>query len=194
MFYLPYIRSTRVAALGSEVSAISCLPAKSDSFISSQLAVAYWSTNRVDVFYIGRDKEKGLGRLERQDMSEPLPAPVRSVQFVEFDANEKYLICGLADGSFAHFAWDQAIRSLVNKKIVSLGSAPVHLSVCEVDGKKAIFAAGGRSTVIAPDKKKLSHSPVILKVGSFCVSPKDSPPDEPSGFDSNLPCQHGDIS
>ena len=175
------------------MSAISCLPAKDGNLTTTQIAVSYWSTNRVEVLYIGKNPETRLSRLERQDTSDPLPALVRSVQFFEFDINEKYLICGLGDGSFAHFAWNSAVRRLEDKKIVTLGSAPVHLSVCEVDGKKAIFAAGSRSTVIALDKKNLSHSPVMLKVSSSCMSLEDSQSDKPLGFDRSLSCQHGDI-
>lgn len=121
-------------------------------------------TNRVEIIHIGKDKATGLGSLDTLDKSEPLPALVRSVQFFTFGGNDKYLICGLADGSFAHLAWKPATKKLVDMKIVSLGNAPVHLSVCEVDGKKAIFAAGNRATVVALDKQKLSHSPVMLKV------------------------------
>ena len=179
--------------LASEVSAISCLPAKDGNLTTTQIAVSYWSTNRVEVLYIGKDPKTRLSRLSRQHISDPLPALVRSVQFFEFDMSEKYLICGLADGTFAHFAWNTTLRRLEDKKIMALGNAPVHLSVCEVDGKKAIFAAGTRSAVIALDKKKLSHSPVMLKVGSVSILLEDCLTDETPGFDRNLPYSHGNI-
>lgn len=153
--------ATRYSPPSPEISAISILPPKSETPFSAQLAASYWLTNQVEIFHI--TKVSGLGSLVPLHKSEPLPALVRSVQFCAFDGKEAYLVCGMANGSFAHFAWKPATKTLVDKKVVSLGNAPVHLSVCEVDGKRAIFAAGNRATVLALDKQKLSHSPVMLK-------------------------------
>lgn len=102
--------------------------------------------------------------------TDPLPALVRSLQLFNFGVDRRdsdyqiYLLCGLADGSLAHFKFDSKAKQLSEKKIISLGHAPVNLTVCEVEKKASIFAAGDRATVVSLDNKKLIHSPVMLKV------------------------------
>lgn len=100
----------------------------------------------------------------------PLPALVRSLLFVNFGmaTNTKsedyrpYLLAGLADGSLVTYVWKDG--ELKDRKIITLGHTPVTLTPCIIDGRSTVFAAGNRAMVLSWDKKKLSYSPIMLKV------------------------------
>jgi DNA damage-binding protein 1 len=153
-----------------EVSAISCLPATATSPFSPFVAVSYWRTNHTEILQFSQEK---LVTIVKTD---PLLAVVRSLQLFNFNVRRDnpdyqiYLICGLGNGSLAQFKFDPKAKQLSDKKIVSLGHAPVNLTVCEVSEKASIFAAGNRATVVSLDNKKLVHSPVMLKVCSYLSS------------------------
>ncbi|RXW24467.1 hypothetical protein EST38_g1372 [Candolleomyces aberdarensis] len=160
-----------------EVSAISCLPATSTSPFSPFVAVSYWRTNHAEILQFSQEK------LVTVVKTDALPAIVRSLQLFNFNVQKGlpdyqiYLICGLGNGSLAHFKFDPKAKQLLDKKIVSLGHAPVSLTVCEVNTKASIFAAGNRATVVSLDNKKLVHSPVMLKdmVGACRFNSKSFP-------------------
>lgn len=132
--------------------------------------MAYWEPRTVQIFNV-RPNEPLKAEIA-PDSLPALPALARSLQLYNFGKNispkgpdfQGYLICGLADGSVVHFAWDAVGHRLSDRKVISLGNSPVHLTVCQVDGKKAIFAAGDRATVLSTEKGKLVQSPVMLKV------------------------------
>ena len=102
--------------------------------------------------------------------TQPLPSLVRSLLLYNFgsDSNPKsegycpYLLVGLSDGSLGTFAWKD--KDLQEKKLVSLGHAPISLAPCIVDGKRTVLAVGNRATLVSFDKKRLQFSPVSLKV------------------------------
>lgn len=77
-----------------------------------------------------------------------------------------YLLAGLSDGSVATFAWQD--QQLKDRKIVSLGHAPVSLVFCAVQegDARTVLAAGNRAIVFAYERGRLVHSPILLKVGS----------------------------
>jgi len=102
--------------------------------------------------------------------SPPLPALVRSAILHNFgsDASSKgadhhpHVLAGLADGSVVYFPWKD--RQFKDRKTISLGHAPVSLTVFQIDGKRAVFAAGHRAAVLSWEKKRVHTSPIMLKV------------------------------
>lgn len=148
------------------MSAVSLMPVNTQLPFSILFTAAYWETNIVEIFSM---KGNTLSPLAR---SPPLPAIVRSLLLFNFgnDNSSKgedyhaFMLAGLGDGSIATMMWKDG--GLHDLKIVSLGHAPVNLTPCEVDGKKAVFAAGNRSTLFSFDKNRLVNSPITLKVCS----------------------------
>lgn len=108
--------------------------------------------------------------------SPPLPALVRSAILYNFgsDTSPKgadyypHVLAGLGDGSVVYFAWKD--KQFKDRKTISLGRAPVSLTACQVDGKRAVFAAGNRATVLSWEKKRVHTSPIMLKVPNFKFS------------------------
>lgn len=85
----------------------------------------------------------------------------------------------------ATFSWQD--NQLKDRKIISLGHAPVNLVVCRVhlesaggggnsrdgqtskeneSGVKTVLAAGNRAIVFSHERNRLVHSPILLKVRS----------------------------
>ncbi|KAK2459647.1 hypothetical protein APHAL10511_008292 [Amanita phalloides] len=153
-----------MAELGKlpEISAVSCTPLDSRYF-TNHFAVSYWGKNDVEIF---TPTKGGLTTVCR---TSPLPNLVRSLFLYNFgsDTNTKgedhhpYLLVGLSDGSLVSFAWRN--KNLKEKKLVSLGHAPISLAPCMVDDKRTVLAAGNRATLLSFDKKRLQFSPVSLK-------------------------------
>lgn len=108
-------------------------------------------------------------KLESLSKTPPLPAVVRSLVLHNLGTESSgsnshpYVLAGLGDGSVAIFAWKDN-KELADKKLISLGYAPVSLSLCEVEGKKAVFAAGTQATIVSWDGRRLRDSPIMLKV------------------------------
>lgn len=117
--------------------------------------------------------------LRTQDPQDPLapltesvalPALPRSVLLHNFGSGrsskeedfQPHVLAGLTDGSVVALSFKN--NELKDQKVFSLGTAPVSLSVCEVDGKRTVFASGSRSAVFFWDKQRLRQSPVMLKV------------------------------
>jgi DNA damage-binding protein 1 len=157
--------------LKSEISAVSFIPLNPQKAFSSNLIVAYWISNIVELFTI----EKGILKSSNESKTPSLPAVVRSVLLYNFGSDtsskgadyQPYLLAGLGDGSVVSFTCKGGC--LTGQKIVSLGHAPVSLTSCVVDGKKAVFAAGNRATVFFCDKNRLVNSAIMLKVSTFNI-------------------------
>lgn len=147
----------------SQISAMSLSLLNPQAAFSNRLLVAYWKTNVVEIFDIGKE-------LQSRVCSPALPSLVRSILLYNFgsDKNSKgldyhpYLLAGLGDGSVATMSFKGG--QLKDLKIISLGHAPVQLTPCVVEGRQSVFAAGYRSTVFFVDKGRLVNSPIMLKV------------------------------
>lgn len=143
---------------------MSCTPINPSKAFTNIIPVGYWETNVVEVLSI---HERGFISLYK---SNPLPALLRSLLFYNFgsDHNPKaegyhpYLLAGLSDGSLITFTWKD--KQLKDLKLISLGHAPVSLTPSQVDGKRIIFAAGNRATILSWEKKRLNYSPIMIKV------------------------------
>lgn len=148
----------------SEISAVSCVPLDPAKFFSNYITVSYWGSNVVEIFLLEAEVFVPVSK------SSPLPALVRSVVLHNFGSDHSskgidhhpYVLAGLGDGSLVLLPWKD--RQLKDKKIISLGQAPVSFSVCEVDKKRVIFAASNRATLVSLDKNRLRISPIMLKV------------------------------
>ncbi|GLB38302.1 putative CPSF A subunit region [Lyophyllum shimeji] len=146
-----------------EISAVSCAPLDPSKPFANYVTVSYWGTNVIEIFVLDPQGFVSVAK------SSPLPALVRSVLLYSFGSDHSskgqdyhpYLLAGLADGSFVYFPWKD--KQLHDRKIISLGHAPVSLSACVVDGKRSVFAAGNRATVLSWEKKRLHSSPIMLK-------------------------------
>ncbi|KAG6831652.1 hypothetical protein H0H87_004602 [Tephrocybe sp. NHM501043] len=142
-----------------EISAISCAPLDPAKPYSKHLVVSYWETKTIEVFTFN------LNGLVFSAKTPCLPASVRSVLLYDFSAKGEdhryYLLAGLTDGSVACFSWKD--KQLGDMKIIPLGHIPVTLTACQVDDKRAVFAAGNRATVLSWEKKRLHSSPIMMR-------------------------------
>jgi DNA damage-binding protein 1 len=148
----------------SEVSAISCTPLDPSKYFSNYILVSYWGSNSVEIF---TPESTGFSFVCK---TPPLPSLVRSLLLHNFglDHSSKgpdyhpYLLVGLGDGSIVSFSWKN--KQFKDQKVMSLGHAPVCLTTCQVEGRRSVFAAGSRAMVLSWQKKRLHHSPIMLKV------------------------------
>ncbi|KIL67911.1 hypothetical protein M378DRAFT_185481 [Amanita muscaria Koide BX008] len=146
-----------------EISAVSCTPIDFTRFFTPHIVVSYWGKNAIEIFAIANPTLNSLYK-EHQ-----LPSLVRSLLLYNFGTDpsskgndyQPYLLVGLSDGSLVTFIWRD--KELQEKKLVSLGHAPIILTPCTVEGKRAVLAAGSRATLVSFDKKRLQFSPVSLK-------------------------------
>ncbi|KXN88147.1 DNA damage-binding protein 1a [Leucoagaricus sp. SymC.cos] len=164
-----------------EISAISCTPLNPMKAFSQYVLVSYWDSNTIEVFI---PSETGFKSIHK---TSSLPSLVTSLLFYNFGSDQSskgtdyhpYLLAGLGDGSVATFAWQD--HHLKDRKIISLGHAPVSLVVSKVDlglgggtgvdgtkGKdgnsvRTVLAAGNRAIVFAHERNRLIHSPILAK-------------------------------
>ncbi|TFK20000.1 hypothetical protein FA15DRAFT_673909 [Coprinopsis marcescibilis] len=167
--------------LGAEVSAVSCQPVDETQQFSTIFLVAYWepasedagTNTSVEVFKL---KGKSLVSAEKIVPNKTFSAVVRSLLLYNFGTDtstegldyHSYLLCGLTDGTLAHFKWMKG--QLSDQKVVALGHAPIHMMSCSVDGRRSVVAAGNRATVFSFERKRLTHSPVMLKdLSAACI-------------------------
>ncbi|KAK7056644.1 hypothetical protein VNI00_002361 [Paramarasmius palmivorus] len=163
--------------LQTEISAISVAPLKDSDVSTRFIGIAFWTTNQIKVY---RYTVHGL-KVQFQSM--PLPAMVRSLLFFDFGrgktseqtGHHPCLIAGLSNGSVVSFVLDfewkkqkngpdyMVLKGFKDMKIVSLGVNPVCLSVCPVEGKRAVIASGSRSTILSWERSRVHYSPVVLK-------------------------------
>ncbi|THV04459.1 hypothetical protein K435DRAFT_649225 [Dendrothele bispora CBS 962.96] len=147
----------------TEISAVSCTPLNSSKNFTSNVAVAFWHTNRIKIL---KFSEEGFTFITE---SPELSAPARSLLFYNFGIDNKpdesdyhaFLLAGLADGTLVTMTWIR--NELHSVKVVSLGAGPVCLSADEVQGKRTVLAAGSRSVMVSWEKSGLHYSPVTLK-------------------------------
>ncbi|KAF4605198.1 hypothetical protein EYR40_003981 [Pleurotus pulmonarius] len=149
--------------ISQEVSAISCAPIGNSPYFTRYIALAYWEKNVVEILRLGKGN-----KLESISKTSALPAVVRSLVLHNFGTESSgsnsrpYVLAGLGDGSVAIFDWKDN-KELSDKKLLSLGHAPVSLSLCEVEGKTAVFAAGTQATIVSWDGRRVRDSPIMLK-------------------------------
>lgn len=122
--------------------------------------MAYWQSKVIEIF------KSIQSSVEVVATSPVLSSVVRSLLFFQAtsadgDTSPTFIIAGLADGSLVHFQWTK--DGLLDMKTISLGAAPVSLTVCPVDGSDTIFATGSRSLILSWEKKRLRSSPILLK-------------------------------
>jgi DNA damage-binding protein 1 len=167
VFFCRHLNSLSSQGNTAEISTVSCTPQDPSKYFSNYITVSYWGRNEIEVFGLNHQGFVSMSK------SPPLPALVRSAILYNFgsDASAKgadyhpHVLAGLADGSIVYFAWKD--KQLKDRKTILLGHAPVSLTVCQVDGKRAVFAAGSRATVLSWEKKRVHTSPIMLKVLSF---------------------------
>ena len=147
-----------------EISAVSCTPIDSSRYFTQHIVVSYWGKNAVEIFALTAN---GLTSVHKVPQ---LPSLVRSLLLYNFGTNpspkgedyQPYLLVGLSDGTLVTFVWRD--KEMKEKKLVSLGQAPITLAPCMVEGKRTILAAGNRALLVSFDRKRLQFSPVSLKV------------------------------
>ena len=152
---------TNYDSVPDEVSAISCVPIDPSKPYTDIVVIAHWRKLQVVVYSL-------VGKPKALCTPLQLSAPACSLLFHNFGTDTKenahtYLLCGLTDGSVTSLVWDNSQR-LRDMKNVSLGTLPVCLSACQVNGKNAVFAAGTRASLLSWDKRHLTFSPVISRV------------------------------
>ena len=153
---------------GKEIAAISCAPLDSTKNFSPFVAVSFWESNTIQLLNV-KDPETPL---LPHSTSASLPALPHSLLLHNFgtgrnlqDADfQPYVVAGLADGTVACLSFRNNSNELKDQKLFSLGTAPVSLTVTEIDGKRAVFATGSRAAVFYWDKQRLRQSPVMVKV------------------------------
>ncbi|KAF9463019.1 CPSF A subunit region-domain-containing protein [Collybia nuda] len=161
----------------AEISTVSCVLLDPLKRFSSYITISYWESNIVDILLLDPSGFISVSKTQK------LPALVRSAFLYNFGSDRTakgndyhpYLLIGLGDGSLVSFSWKD--KQLKDKKIISLGHAPVSLTPCQVDGKRTVFAAGNRATVLSWEKKRLHNSPIMLKevVGASALNTKTFP-------------------
>lgn len=148
----------------NEISAVTCTPLDSSKFFATYFAVSFWGSNNVTVLALEK------GEIKTVCPPTPLPALARSLLLFNFGSGRAakdaeyhpHLLAGLADGSVVSFSFKN--KELREKKIASLGTAPVFLSPCLVDGRRTVLASGNRASILYWDKQRLQQSPVMLRV------------------------------
>lgn len=163
-----------------EISAISCTPLNPTRAFTQFIVVSYWVCNTIEVFSVTESGFKSIYS------SSSLPSLVTSLLLHNFGSEQDskgldyhpYLLAGLSDGSVATFSWQG--QQLKDRKIISLGHAPVSLIVYTAalgssgnssvgsgkDGSdvKTVLAFGNRAIVFSHERNRLVHSPILLKV------------------------------
>lgn len=161
-----------------EICAISCLPFDPSKHFSLYIAVSFWGENSVTVLSLERPDDY----MATVYTSPPLPSLPGTLLMYNFGLGRKtkdadyhpHVLAGLLDGTVVAFSFKKG--ELRDKRIYSLGSLPVSLSTCIVDGRRSVFATGSRSSVFYWNKQRLQQSHILLKVGSvwsltyFCLA------------------------
>ena len=130
---------------------------------ATTIAVSFWGSNAIAVIALN---DPGLKTV----CSVSLPALPRSVLLHNFGSSSSskdpnyrpHLLAGLADGTLITFALRDG--TLVDRKTSSLGNAPVSLSVCTIDRRRAVFASGTRTNILFWDRQRLKPSPTAIRV------------------------------
>lgn len=163
--------------LKSEISAVTCIPISASAKFAQFLGAAYWGLRQV-VVYSCKQKTAEATVLNFQEVcrSASLPAPVRSILFLDFDspskntkAKQTFLLAGLTNGTIAVMSWSpvagkEPSGTLGEPRIVALGYLPVSLTTCIVGEERVVLAVGSRVTLIGCNNGRVIFSPVIVEV------------------------------
>ncbi|VDB85583.1 unnamed protein product [Peniophora sp. CBMAI 1063] len=155
----------RERKFAEEIAAVSLAPMRVGKAFSLSVIVAFWGSNSAHIFDIIKDLQTSSTKLPI-GVSD-LHALPRSVllQFLakagEHYLKEAALLVGLADGTV--IAAGIKDGALVDRRVFSLGTAPVSLSKLTIQGHSAVFASGGRSAVLSWASGSLQNSPVLVK-------------------------------
>ena len=147
-----------------EISAVSCLPQDPRKYYSNLVAVSFWASNCVEIFSI----ERSHPRLKSLCKTSALASIPRSLLFYDFcrcvdgPENHVHLLVGLGNGTIVSFAMKHG--ELINQKSVPLGGAPVCMTAYDIEGRPAVFASGGMTSIFFWDKNRLQNSPIVFKV------------------------------
>lgn len=141
---------------------MSCTSFDPSKKFSLYIAVSFWQSNTIAIL--------DTKTLTLKAESTPLPALPRCILLHNFGTGrtkkepdfQPYVVAGLADGTVTCVSFRN--EELRDHKLFTLGTAPVSLSVWNIEGKRAVFATGSRSAVFYWDKQRLRQSPVMLKV------------------------------
>jgi len=152
-----------------EISAVSCVPPNPTKKWTTYVLVGFWESHHIEVLLL-TSADSYLTTLCK---TSPLPSLPRSVLLYNFGGDGEgddhlSLLAGLSDGSLACFLFKDNDLSI--QKIISFGDAPVTLTACEVEDKRAVFACGSKAVMLFWDKERFHHSPVLLKVGNHGFS------------------------
>ncbi|TFY79541.1 hypothetical protein EWM64_g4471 [Hericium alpestre] len=145
-----------------EICAVSCAPVDSKPY-SPYAVVAFWRTHRVEVLSL----INSAAYLSLACAGVELPALPCAVLLHSFDAGMKHLLVGTRDGMLVAYAFADGV--LGDKRTMAVGSAPVSLVACEVEGRPSVVASGSRASVVFWENGRLQNSSMSLKdVGAVC--------------------------
>ncbi|KAL1748361.1 mono-functional DNA-alkylating methyl methanesulfonate N-term-domain-containing protein [Schizophyllum fasciatum] len=166
----------------SEIAAIAVLPPEPKAGklpkSSKYIAVAYWDRPGIDILKLRQSGGPSGVVAECTHTTDALPALVRGLTVQHFGGQFKerhtYLIAGLANGAVVTYALRDGVTR--DRKVVSLGSAPVSLTVYHSEeGEPMVFAAGQHAALWSWEKKRLHHAAVMLRdiaATAFLTTPK----------------------
>ncbi|KAI0766387.1 CPSF A subunit region-domain-containing protein [Trametes elegans] len=147
-----------------EICAVSCTPFDPTKNYATSVAASFWGSNKVVVLSL-ESSEKYLSPV----CEVTLPTLPRAVLLHNFGTGARakdadfrpHVLAGLADGSVVTYALRDG--QLHDRKVSSLGDAPVSLSLCTIDGRTVVFASGARANVLYWDRQRVRPSPVGIK-------------------------------
>lgn len=163
----------RSRQFSDEISAVSCVPLSGKGFAkhTTSIAASFWKSDYVKIMRLHSLRDAASlppdGLIAEVCRSERLPAAPRSLLLHTFITNEDdkgmypYLLVGLVDGTVASFVYKD--NTLLDMKLISVGVFPVSLHPAVVNGKGAVMACGNRGSVLAWEKGRLLHSPLMIK-------------------------------
>lgn len=130
---------------------------------TTRIAVSFWEDNTIALYGFQGNK------LQLIFQCDPLPSLPNSVLLHNFGTGRRAkdldyrpcVLAGLVDGSILSFNFRD--NEFQDKKAFSLGGTPIHLSTCDIDGKRAVFASGSTSAILYWDKQSVRYSPVLMK-------------------------------
>ncbi|KZV68820.1 hypothetical protein PENSPDRAFT_609570 [Peniophora sp. CONT] len=150
-----------------EIAAVSFAPMRLGTAYSSNVIVAFWGSNSVEVFSLLTERTTFASHKPPVILSD-LQALPRSVLLQPLatgpgtrDLDEASLLVGLADGTLVATSIKKS--TLLDRRVFALGTAPVSLSRFSVQGHSAVFASGGRSAVLSWASGSLQNSPVLVR-------------------------------
>lgn len=155
------------------------------------ITVAAWSSNAVAVLYTGTEGIK-VAHVTPEHAHASLPVSVMLYNFgapkssrkrtapasgpEEENEPRQYLLIGHADGSITSYVYakhefknegqsTKLVRvELKEKKHMVMGTTPISLTAVEMEGRKAICAAGSRAAFVFYSQGRLQQAPILVEV------------------------------